>query len=230
MTRRLFDLCGRDRNLRFSPYCWRAKMALAHKGLEFETVPTPFLGVAAIEPDVVRTVPVLDDHGVRVRDSFEIAVHLEHAYPDRAPLFAAADGIAAARFMESATFATLHPPILRMIVKDIHDQLDDADQEYFRESRESRLGLPLEEAQQDVGLVSPELDKALAPLRRTLEFHPWLAGEQPGFVDYIPFGTLMWLAVIHGGLPIDPDDAVADWFGRCLDLHDGLARGARFAA
>ena len=31
MALRLYDLCGEDRALRFSPYCWRAKMALAPK-------------------------------------------------------------------------------------------------------------------------------------------------------------------------------------------------------
>jgi len=228
--RRLYDLCGRDAELRFSPYCWRAKMALGHKGLDFETVPTPFLGVAAIEPDVVRTVPVLDDHGVRVRDSFDIAVHLEHAYPDRPPLFAADGGLAAARFMESWAATALHPPIMRLIIVDIHDQLDDPDQAYFRSSREARFGRTLEEVQAEAGPAIEDVSKALAPVRRTLEYHPWLGGEAPGFVDYIPFGTLMWLTVIHGHLPLPPEDPVASWFSRCLDLNEGLARRARIAA
>ena len=34
----LYDLCGRDERLRFSPYCWRVRMALAHKGLDYTTV------------------------------------------------------------------------------------------------------------------------------------------------------------------------------------------------
>ena len=37
----LYELVGRD-DLRFSPYCWRTRFALAHKGLEFETVPVRF--------------------------------------------------------------------------------------------------------------------------------------------------------------------------------------------
>ena len=32
----LWDLAGAEDDRRFSPYCWRVKMALAHKGLEFE--------------------------------------------------------------------------------------------------------------------------------------------------------------------------------------------------
>ena len=34
----LYDLCARDAERRFSPHCWKAKMALAHKDLEFEKV------------------------------------------------------------------------------------------------------------------------------------------------------------------------------------------------
>ena len=42
---------------------------------------------------------------------------------------------------------TLHPIIMRIMVKDIHDALGPADQAYFRPSREARLGRSLEEHQ-----------------------------------------------------------------------------------
>ena len=38
----MYDLAGADPALRFSPYCWRMRMALAHKGLAVETVPWRF--------------------------------------------------------------------------------------------------------------------------------------------------------------------------------------------
>ena len=38
----LYDLCGAESDRRFSPFCWRIKMALAHKGLVVETVPWRF--------------------------------------------------------------------------------------------------------------------------------------------------------------------------------------------
>src|SRR5437660_10442269 len=38
----LYDLAGIEAERRFSPFCWRAKMALAHKGLAVETVPWRF--------------------------------------------------------------------------------------------------------------------------------------------------------------------------------------------
>ena len=42
MTLKLFELCGADPERVFSPFCWRIRMALAHKGLEAETVPWRF--------------------------------------------------------------------------------------------------------------------------------------------------------------------------------------------
>ena len=42
MALRLYDLAGADPDRCFSPYCWRTKLALAHKGLVAETVPWRF--------------------------------------------------------------------------------------------------------------------------------------------------------------------------------------------
>ena len=39
MARILYDLTASG-DRRFSPYCWRTKLALAHKGLDCETVAT----------------------------------------------------------------------------------------------------------------------------------------------------------------------------------------------
>jgi len=39
MSIKLYDLAGADEDRRFSPYCWRTKLALAHKGLKAETIP-----------------------------------------------------------------------------------------------------------------------------------------------------------------------------------------------
>ena len=39
MTIQFYDLAGTDENLRFSPFCWRVRMALAHKGLPYEPIP-----------------------------------------------------------------------------------------------------------------------------------------------------------------------------------------------
>ena len=61
MTLRLYDLAGADPNRRFSPYCWRVRLALAHKRLPVETIPWRFTEKAEIAPSGSKTVPVLVD-------------------------------------------------------------------------------------------------------------------------------------------------------------------------
>src|SRR6266496_2879469 len=57
----LYDLAGAEPDRRFSPFCWRARMALAHKGLEVETVPWRFAEKDAIAFSGQGRVPVLID-------------------------------------------------------------------------------------------------------------------------------------------------------------------------
>ena len=46
--KKLYELAGADENRRFSPYCWRVRMALAHKRLEVESLPWHFTEKEAI--------------------------------------------------------------------------------------------------------------------------------------------------------------------------------------
>ena len=42
MAIRMYDFAGEETARRFSPFCWRSRMALAHKGLSVETIPWRF--------------------------------------------------------------------------------------------------------------------------------------------------------------------------------------------
>ena len=50
MQLKMYDLCGADKDRRFSPFCWRIKMALAHKGLDTEFIPWKFTDKEALAP------------------------------------------------------------------------------------------------------------------------------------------------------------------------------------
>ncbi len=89
MTIRLFELLGDD-DRRFSPYCWRARMALAHKGLEAEIIGCRFTDKSPFAFSGHDRVPVLQDGDVVITDSWDIACHLENTYPDRPSLLAEA--------------------------------------------------------------------------------------------------------------------------------------------
>lgn len=229
MNLRLYDLCGANTNVRFSPHCWKAKMALKHKDLEFDTIATPFTRIGAIS-EGVKSVPVLEADGELVRDSFEIALALDERYPDRPALFGHPGVVAATRFIEAWAATAIHPIIFRMIAKDIHDVLADDDQRYFRDKREQATGKSLEDLQQGVGALTDQLSDALAPVRRTLHHQDFIGGPEPRFSDYIVLGPLLWLTTIHGSVPLADNDAVNTWYRRCLSLYDGYASSAEKAA
>lgn len=77
----LDELLGAD-NRRFSPYCWRTRMALAHKGLKAELIPCKFTDKQLFAFSGQDKVPVLKDGDKVVFDSWDIACYLEEAYPE----------------------------------------------------------------------------------------------------------------------------------------------------
>jgi len=87
MAIRMHDLCGAEAERRFSPFCWRAKMALAHKGLAVETVPWRFTEKDKLPKPNDGRVPVIVDDGRVVHDSTAIAEYLEDRYAERPSLF-----------------------------------------------------------------------------------------------------------------------------------------------
>jgi glutathione S-transferase len=223
MTVVLYDLVGKE-DRRFSPHCWRTRMALAHKGLDCEARPTRFTEIAEIAGGRFKTVPAIEDQGHAIVDSWAIARHLEETYPDRPSLFGGSGGEALSRFVQSWCVAVLHAGLVGMIALDIHEHLTPEDQIYFRTSREQRFGRTLEEVQAGREARLEDFRKSLQPLRMTLKDAPFLGGEQPLYADYLAFGALQWARVISPFRILEADDPVHAWFERCLDLHGGLAR------
>jgi glutathione S-transferase len=227
MTRILYDLAGADPALRFSPFCWRTRMAMAHKGLEVETTPWRFTETAAIAFSGQGLVPVLADGERVVSDSWAIAEYLEDSYPDAPSLFGGPSGRALARFVNSWTDSMLHPWIARMVVRDILDCLRPEDAGYFRASREKRFGMTLETLVATREANLPAFRKDLQPLRITLRAQPFLSGAAPAYADYIVFGAFQWARCVSSFRLLETDDPVHAWRGRMLGLFDGLARTAR---
>ncbi|MCM5689642.1 glutathione S-transferase family protein [Sinorhizobium meliloti] len=229
MTRKLYALSGTDTSRPFSPHVWKTKLSLAHKGLAFDIAPVGFTEIPRLEQGATKIVPLLRDGEKLVSDSFDIALYLEEAYPDRPPLFSGEGGKAMARFVEGWSQTTLHPAIGRIAIMDIHDSLDPIDRAYFRASREERFGRPLE-AVAEAGRGDLETFSAkLEPIRHMLKFQPFLGGDRRLFADYIVFGALQWARIVSPHRLLAAGDVVTDWFERCLDLHDGLGRSVTAA-
>lgn len=226
MTIALYDLAGGNPNLRFSPRCWRTRLALAHKGLETETIPWRFRDAALLPQPNEGRVPVISDQGRNVFDSWAIAEYLEATYPDRPSLFRGETGRAHARFVNEWAEGILQPSILPMMVLDLYQAVDDEDKSYFRKSRETRLGATLENAQAGRETRLPAFHAMLAPLRTTLATQPWLGGTEPSYADHIVIGAFMWSDCVSRFALIPADGPIADWWRRAQALYDGLAANA----
>lgn len=223
----MYDLAGVEADRRFSPFCWRARMALAHKGLAVETVPWRFTEKDKLPTPNAGRVPVIVDGDTVVHDSSAIADYLETRYPDRPSLFGGEIGRALARFVQNWTETVLQTGLIRLVVLDIWRHIGPADQQYFRESREARLGITLEEAVADRESRLPAFRASLDPLRRTVERQDFVSGKAPAYADYIVFGAFQWARSISDFALLAADDPVNAWRGRMLDLYGGLARQTR---
>ncbi|WP_459614736.1 glutathione S-transferase family protein [Bordetella sp. 2513F-2] len=226
----LYELAGADPQLRFSPYCWKIRLAAAHKGVALRGEPWRFTEKERIAFSGQGLVPVLVDGETCVHDSWRIAEHLEAAHPEAPSLFGGPQGKALARFANSWADTVLAPAIARVVLPDIPAILHPADLEYFVQSREQRYGsLDALRAARPENLEA--LRKSLQPLRHTLRSQPYLCGDAPAYGDYAVFGMFMWARCVSPLELLAPDDApVLEWRDRLLDAHGGLARSARLAA
>jgi glutathione S-transferase len=223
----LYDLCGADEDRRFSPYCWRTKMALMHKGLAFDTEPVRFGTFDKIAFSGRDKVPVLVDGDTTIGESFDIACYLEDAYPDRPSLFGGAIGRAEARFLSSWADTVMIPAGAPLYVLDIFENLHEDDKPYFRETREKRFGTTLEQFCSDLDAKAAAFRRALAPLRATLAAQDFVCGDAPAYGDYVMFGSLAGSRTVSPFKQLEPDDPVHAWRGRMLDLFAGYAASAK---
>lgn len=221
---RMYDLAGADPARRFSPYCWRIRMALAHKQLSVETIPWRYSDKPAIAHSGQDKVPVIEDGDRVIADSWAIANYLEDTYPDRPSLFGGAAARAAARFINSWADTVQNPATATFVAADIVRHLDPRDQEYFRQSRAKRYGMTLEELCANRDARVGAFRQTLEPLRMTLKSQAFLGGAAPLYPDYIVFGGFQWARTISDFALLETDDPIAAWRERMLDLFGGLAR------
>jgi glutathione S-transferase len=224
MSLKLFELVGADASRPFSPYCWRTRMALAHKGLSAQTIPWCFTEKDAIAPYHSEKVPVLIDGETSVADSWAIANYLEDSYPDRPSLFGGAGGRAMGRMMNWWGDIAVIGGIFPLIVADIPGRLKPVDAAYFRKTREARFGKPLEEVAAGRDKSIEGFRRSLEPMRLTLKSQVYLGGETPNYADYIVFGAFQWARVVSPFKLLTEDDPIHAWRERLLDAFDGMAR------
>ncbi|GHD63281.1 glutathione S-transferase [Thalassobaculum fulvum] len=218
-----YDLCGRDAK-RFSPYGWRTRMALAHKGLDYDLELVKFTEKDKLAFSGQKLVPVIVDGDRTVNDSWAIAEYLEDSYPDRPSLFGSPEGRGMAKAINGFVNTTIQPLLAPLIIADILEHVDPADLGYFDESRRQRFGRPLAEVQADRDAKVDGFRKSLEPYRIVVKDRAFVGGDGPTYADYVLFGTLQWARCTSAYGLVTADDPIHSWFERLLDLHDGLGR------
>jgi glutathione S-transferase len=225
MSTLLYELSAKG-DLRFSPFCWKARMALAHKGLEPEYVPVAFTDKKTIAFSGQDRVPVLVDKGATISDSWNIACYLEDTYPGSPSLFAGECGRSLTRFVDLWATRTMFPALVRLVLCDVVEHLDAADEAYIRETRQQQLGLTFEQLREGRDSHRDPFREIVGPMRSQLRREPFLAGRGPGYADYTVFGPFQWARMISPYRLLERDDPVYAWRGRMLDLFGGFAASA----
>ncbi|SLN14963.1 glutathione S-transferase family protein [Oceanibacterium hippocampi] len=231
MAIKLYELAAVDDARLFSPYCWRVRLSLSHKGLPFDCEPVRFTEKDKIAFSGQKLVPVLVDGAETVSDSWAIAEYLETAYPDRPSLFGGESGLGLARFATMWADQTILPGVMRLIVLDLWHHLAPGDQAYFRETREKRFGMTLEQFGADPDDHRKRLGKSLQPFRSLLGGQDFLHGAAPGYADYAAVSGFCWAAAVSEQTIVEADDPIAAWRDRVLSRRaDAVASALRYAA
>lgn len=222
MSIELYDLAGQDPDLMFSPFCWRIRMALLHKGLDFTVIPWRFSDRSATAGSGYDAVPVIRDGERWVGDSWAIALYLDRTYP-QAPLMHNAESQAAARLVLGVCGTCVFPAAVRVAVLAAYKLLDDASKPYFRASREAMFACTLEELDVGEHRAKAGLAEGLQAFTEVLTASEYLGGEAPTYADYVLFGVLKWMDIVSPYAPLDDAGPVAGWFDRLQNLYGGYA-------
>ena len=220
----LYELRGL-RDLRYSQFSWRTRLALAHKGLEYETIGVRVSDKPALAFSGQEKVPVLVHGDNVIADSWRIAEYLEAAFADLPSLFGGGAGMGLTRFVNLWADRLLLPRLVPLVMVDVIRCVDEEDAVHLRSQIEAIFGGTLERLAEEREARCDPFRKALDPARATLRKQSFLCGEEPAYADYILFSMFQWARLVSAFDPLAEDDSVmVAWRERVLDLHGGAAR------
>jgi glutathione S-transferase len=222
----LWELRGKGER-RYSLFSWRTRMALRHKGLEFDSTPVAMSDKAAIAFSGGKTVPIIKDGESVVRDSWRIAEYLEDKHAERPTLFGGAIGRGVTQAFNTWVDRAVVPAMMPVIVADVHERVDPADEQYFRRQFEGFLKCTLEEARERAPQAQERLKRVLEPHEAALKRQPFFCGAAPAYADYILFSVVQWARIMSPRVIFDTSEALYGWRERILDLYDGFARNVQ---
>ncbi|CAG8709427.1 6681_t:CDS:2, partial [Acaulospora colombiana] len=137
-----------------------------------------------------------------VADSFNIALFLDHEFPDTPRVIPDNTAALQASFARTTLRDLLVFPLAPLVMLTTHQRLDDRCARYFRETREKSFGVKLEELsppgeKREARLKAAQ--KALTTLSEIINTNgsrrdTWFMGDVgPTFADFAMGGTLHWI-------------------------------------
>jgi glutathione S-transferase len=227
MSITLYDLAAADATVRFSPHCWKSRLALSHKQLEHTTVPVAFTEKHKISMSNQGLLPVLTDGDTIVNDSWDIALYLDSRYPQQPAIFADDEARSQGASMNEWCDKVLSQHVRPLVIMPIFSMIKEDDKAYFRQSREEKLGLSLEAFTEKAPDSIVELNKALDTLRERLSDQPYLAGETSSYADICVLGVFLWIACSNETALVDigfthKEDVVYQWYQRMLSRYSDV--------
>ena len=222
MTITLYELAGADRSLRFAPHCWKSKLALAHKKLSYKTEPVWFTEKEKFAMSEQPLLPIITDGDKVVSDSWAIAEYLEATYPDAPSLFASDEAKEKADAFHKWVSTALSKHVPGIIILDLYTVLADQDKDYFRTTREKKIGKSLEDFAANPEKHIQGLQAELSYVRELLATQNYLGGENPDYRDICLLGTFMWIATLVTTEFLEKDDVVYAWYQRVLNDYSDV--------
>jgi glutathione S-transferase len=213
LTLYLYDLSN-STGVSTSPYGFRIHEALHLLSIPYETELLSFSQVALMFSNTHKTVPVLVDGDREIGDSWVIANHLAKNHDPDNLLFGGAGGYPLACFITRWVDACIMGALNRIIVKDIHDSIHQADQAKYRETQETRYGQSLETLHSTGGAGLIDFQVSLYPARQAIKEHPYLGGESPNYADFTLHSVFRWSRLTSKTELLRPDDRLRSWIRR----------------
>ena len=215
----LFEVSGENPSLVFSPFCWRVRLALAHKGLKANFHSVAYSDKTQIAFSGQELLPVIRDSQTILHDSFAIISYLDRQYP-QATLDLNSIAGQRALLIDRVVHQDLLIGLFRLLVLRILPLLSPTDSAYFRNKHEKLLGMTLETFA-DAAIGMKLVERALQPLEAQLQSAPFFDGDAPGAIDVLIGGFFFWAWVLRL-TPWEHYPGVSAWFTKMLAGYESV--------
>lgn len=171
------------------------------QGLSYDTKFLSFIEINKKLHEIAPGIPenkvpvLLVQDGKAVQESYEIAKYLDLHFPEPS-LLHKQEGVH--RYLTAHIETEIAPLIFKMVVSEVHGNLDDDNKHYFRSSREARFKDTIENFAGNEEENFRNLVQKFQLIDRMLDQFVWISGSELGWTDIV---TASWLIFLESFQP-----------------------------